>query len=187
VPEFDWVLLHEVAHAEDDGVKFMDKKTDSKDKAYGDWRTESPKSIAAVAAKHFGFDTDYLCDTLEDKGNKAPSDVPDPPKGVAADVWEKRRVAAFDWCRRIRAAASPWSNGAVAKQIAIGGRVYQESYNPDTWFSYDLGARSQGISGYQFRAPWEWFAELYAAHFSNKLKKEHPAMAWLTQFKPPEA
>ena len=187
VPEFDWVLLHEVAHAEDDGLKFMDNRSSGKDKSTGGWNKESTGKIAAIAASHFGFDEDYICDALDDKANKAPRKVPKPPKNLATDEWERRRIAAFDWTRRIRSAASPWSNGAVAQQIAIGGRVYQESYPDDTWFSYDLSARSQGLTGYQFRAPWEWFAELYAAHFSGKLKPEHPAMAWLRQFKPPEA
>jgi hypothetical protein len=193
VPEFDWVLLHEVAHAEDDAISFMDNRSSGKDKPTGGWNKESPGKIAAVAATHFGYDEGYICDCLEDKSNKPPKKAPKPPENLGKDdeerrrIWEARRVAAFDWTRRIRAAASPWSSGSVAAQIAIGGRVYQESYSPDTWFSYDLAARSQGLTGYQFRAPWEWFAELYAAHFSGKLKPEHPAMAFLKQFKPPEA
>lgn len=185
VPEFDWVLLHEVAHAEDDGISFMDSRNG--DPKFGDWRKEKPSSIAKVAAQHFGYDEDYLCDTLDDKQSKPPDKAPKARDGIDAKVWETRRVAAVTWCRQIRARNSPWDKGAVCKQIAIGGRVYQESYDDGTWYSYALAARAQGISGYQFRAPWEWFAELYAAHFSNKLKKEHPAMAWLTQFKPPEA
>ena len=106
---------------------------------------------------------------------------------MAADEWERRRVAAFDWTRKIRSAASPWANGSVApadrdRRPGLPGVVSRHR-----WFSYDLAARSQGLTGYQFRAPWEWFAELYAAHFSGKLKPEHPAMACLKQFKPPEA
>ena len=187
VPEFDWVLLHEVAHAEDDAIKFMDNRSDGKDKSTGGWKKEKTGAIAAVAAAHFRYDKDYICDCLDDKGNTPPKKAPKPPDGVAGDDWERRRVAAFDWTRKIRSAASPWSNGSVAQQIAIGGRVYQESYPGTDWFSYDLAARAQGLTGYQFRAPWEWFAELYAAHFSGKLKPEHPAMAFLKQFKPPEA
>jgi len=73
----------------------------------------------------------------------------------------------------------------VCRQIALGGRVYQEAYS-GRWVSYDLGARALGISGYQFRAPAEWFAELYAAHFAGKLNPSHPAVdSWLKNFKPP--
>jgi hypothetical protein len=35
------------------------------------------------------------------------------------------------------------------------------------------------VSGYQFRAPGEWFAELYAAYHSGKLNARHPARKWL--------
>jgi hypothetical protein len=111
--------------------------------------------------------------------------VPAAPKGVAAADWETRRQAAVDWCRAIRASNGPWWNAAVCKQVAIGGRVYQESYDDGRWVSYDYAARSKGISGYQFRAAPEWFAELYAAFFSDKLKPSNPAMKWLKDFKPP--
>jgi hypothetical protein len=43
-----------------------------------------------------------------------------------------------------------------------------------------LDARKRGIHGYQFRAPGEWFAELYAAYYMGMLKPEHPAVKdWL--------
>jgi hypothetical protein len=45
--------------------------------------------------------------------------------------------------------------------------------------SYDAAARKQGLTGYQFRAPGEWFAELYAAYKAKMLKPSHPAVAWL--------
>ena len=45
--------------------------------------------------------------------------------------------------------------------------------------SYDLSARKQAITGYQFRAPAEWFSELYAAYHCDKLQDGHPAMTWL--------
>ena len=34
-------------------------------------------------------------------------------------------------------------------------------------------------SGYQFRAPAEWFADLYAGYKSGRLGKKHPALEWL--------
>ena len=39
--------------------------------------------------------------------------------------------------------------------------------------------RKQGLTGYQFRAPGEWFAELYAAFKANILGPKHPARDWL--------
>ena len=45
--------------------------------------------------------------------------------------------------------------------------------------SYLVAARKKGLTGYQFRAPAEWFAELYAGFKSNKLGAKHPAREWL--------
>ena len=42
-----------------------------------------------------------------------------------------------------------------------------------------LAARKKGLTGYQFRAPAEWFAELYAGYKSKKLGPKHPANDWL--------
>ena len=81
VAEFDFVLMHEVGHAEDDGQKFMDSRTGKDgtpgDKTFGAWSSESPKSIARVAAAHFGYDQDYIYDTLDDKGNEPPKRKPE--------------------------------------------------------------------------------------------------------------
>ena len=190
VPVSNFTLLHEAAHAEDRGTGFMDGKKGAGNSAFGAWVDESPASIAKRAAPHFGYDEDYIRATLADKDGKPPERTPKRPKGradVKDDVeWEARRQKALAWCQAIRATAGPWWKGAVCKQIAIGGRVYQESYNDGRWSSYDYAARSQGISGYQFRAAPEWFAELYAAFFSGKLKPLHPAMGWLKSFKPPQ-
>jgi hypothetical protein len=48
--------------------------------------------------------------------------------------------------------------------VDLGGRVYQESYD-NVWTSYAEEARSRKVSTYQFRHPWEWFAEAYAAYY----------------------
>jgi hypothetical protein len=39
------------------------------------------------------------------------------------------------------------------------------------------------MTGYQFRAPGEWFAELYAAYRMDKLQSSHPAVGWLSKLK----
>lgn len=60
--------------------------------------------------------------------------------------------------------AGPWqlANGG----IALGdGRIYQESYDWPQWVSYKQEARARKMSRYQFRAPGEWFAEVYAAYY----------------------
>jgi len=83
------------------------------------------------------------------------------------------------WISRAIVGNKPWDAMSKATGLAIGGRVYHESYD-DQWYSYLLAARSKGISGYQFRAPGEWFSELYAAYHSGKLKDTHPSAGWLS-------
>jgi hypothetical protein len=72
-----------------------------------------------------------------------------------------------------------WDQGAsAAGKWAIDNRVYQQAYSK-TWVSYAVGVRPRGISQYQFRAPGEWFAELYAMYYLKKLPKTHADAAWL--------
>ncbi len=183
MPQADHTLMHETAHAEDDGVKFMESRWNQPE--FGNWREESPKSIAKVAAPHLGYDEDWICDVLKDPGSKPPKHTPKRPKQVKSDdEWNARREKALLWCQSIRSDNNPWWKGSVCAKVQIGGRVYHEAYPDGRWRSYDYSARAKGISGYQFRAEAEWFAELYAAYFGGKLKDSHPAMRWLVQFKP---
>ena len=183
MPQADHTLMHETAHAEDHGAKFMESRWEQPE--FGNWRKESPKSIAQVAAPHLGYDEDWICDVLKDPGSKPPKHTPKRPKHVKSDdEWNARREKALLWCRSIRSDNNPWWKGSVCAKIQIGGRVYHEAYPDGRWRSYDYSARAKGISGYQFRAEAEWFAELYAAYFGGKLKDSHPAMRWLVQFKP---
>jgi len=75
-----------------------------------------------------------------------------------------------------------WSTQSLAEKATMGPRIYQEAY-PNAWVSYLADARKRGITGYQFRAPGEWFAELYAAWKVGKLKPSNPAVAWLSKLK----
>jgi len=127
-------------------------------------------------------------DVLKDPGSKPPKHTPKRPKHVKSDdEWSQRREKALLWCQSIRSDNNPWWKGSVCAKVQIGGRVYHEAYPDGRWRSYDYSARAKGISGYQFRAEAEWFAELYAAYFGGKLKDSHPAMRWLVQFKPQPA
>jgi hypothetical protein len=51
------------------------------------------------------------------------------------------------------------------------------------WVSYNADARAKGMTTYQFRAPGEYFAELYAAWKLGKLKPSHSAVKWLSTVK----
>ena len=71
-----------------------------------------------------------------------------------------------------------WYDNAASMAHRIDDRIYQRPY-PDEWVSYKAEARQRGLTGFQFKAPGEWFAELYAGYRSGKLKPNHPAMDWL--------
>jgi hypothetical protein len=136
-------LMHETAHAEDDGVKFMESRWNQPE--FGNWREESPKSIAKVAAPHLGYDEDWICDVLKDPGSKPPKHTPKRPKQVKSDdEWNQRREKALLWCQSIRSDNNPWWKGSVCAKIQIGGRVYHEAYPDGRWRSYDLLGARQG-------------------------------------------
>jgi hypothetical protein len=84
----------------------------------------------------------------------------------------------------VAAAQTPkvWDSQALTELATLDKRVYQESY-PSTWTSYKVEARKRGITSYQFRAPGEWFSELYAAFKVGKLKPGHPSEGWLKKLK----
>lgn len=177
VQYFKFAAMHEVGHAEDAASGYMGQTAF---KAYAGWRTHGAAEIADIAASHFKFDKAYLQAMLDSEQSTPPTTVPPPTDGIAPEAWEDARKKAEAWVRGIRVGAALWNHASRSKQHAIGGRVYHEAYAGD-WVSYEFAARAQGITGYQFRAPGEWFAELYAAYYCKKLKPSHPAMDWLAK------
>ena len=100
------------------------------------------------------------------------------PNNGDADEWVRRRRDCEIWVDRARSTEDPWATKISADACTIGNRVYHES-QPGDWVSYLASARAKGVTGYQFRAPSEWFSELYVTHHSKKLKDNHPAAAGL--------
>jgi hypothetical protein len=173
---FDWTTLHEVGHAIDDKQHFMDRRAG--DAAFGAWQTHGgdvapvAKAVAQACKIAGAAGEAYISAYLV--GAKSPPPVA--PAGRAD--WADAVKAAETWCDAIRVGKELWESGSGAHDRAVDGRVYHEAYG-GVWVSYDLAARTKGITGYQFRAPGEWFSELYAAFHSKKLKPSHPAVAWL--------
>jgi hypothetical protein len=60
----------------------------------------------------------------------------------------------------------------VIQNAQIDGKIYQ--FNQAKWWGYDYSARAIRVSDYQFRAPLEWFAEVYAVFKLKKLATTHP-------------
>jgi hypothetical protein len=60
----------------------------------------------------------------------------------------------------------------------FGARVFHKAYSQN-WVSYTAAARDEGVSEYQFRAPAEFFAEVYAAKALGVLPAGHPLAAYM--------
>jgi hypothetical protein len=182
VDYFDFATLHEVGHAVDDANHFMDARMGKAE--FGNWTRYGGKvePIATAVAKWAGYDATpeqkkYVLDLVLG-ANPAPPAVTDLAKKASEDAARKK---VDDWYAYATSGKS-WWNQAGSATFTIDGLIYHEAYAKD-WVSYDGAARSKGLTGYQFRAPGEWFAELYAGFHSQKLKPSHPANAWLSKIK----
>jgi hypothetical protein len=172
---FDWNTAHEVGHTLDAKLGFMTSR--SNQSKFAGWREYGGDSseVAEALIKHYDFDPTYVRNLLKGTAPAIPALRP----GVDTVEWNRRKSVVDAHYARMKAGNNPWSSQATAVSLAIDGRVYQQSYDSPSWSSYELAARKEAISGYQFRSPLEWFSELYAAYKSKKLKPGHPAMEWL--------
>lgn len=166
VKYFDWATLHEVGHAVDAKHGFMKNKGGT----FGGWKEiKKLDTVAAACAEKY---KDKL--TKDDGGEaglkKYALDLLN--GGTTAPATDAQKLAK-KWVEMVSESGDQWWYGDKCKKSEVGGTVYQESYAGE-WWSYPIASRKQGISGYQFRAPWEWFAELYAAKYTDKMKKAHP-------------
>lgn len=166
---FSWNTLHEVGHAVDDKLGFMNQHGAT----LAGWQVfgANVRPVADAIATELSFDSNYIAEYISGgEGSEPP--IPE-PVGCDPEEWERRRREACIWIDRVRHKKKPWASDSIAKQATTKtGKVYHESYNRD-WACYDYAARGVGVSGYQFRAPGEWFSELYAAVHSKKLKNSH--------------
>ena len=166
---FSWNTLHEVGHAVDDKLGYMKKHGER----LAGWKTYGAdvKEPAGLIAGAFKFDADYVAEYMMGKaGRKMP--MPD-PVGCDLDEWHRRMEECRTFVDRARESNTPWSSASVAAACAIGNYTYVESYE-GVWARYSTDQRKYAVSGYQFRAPGEWFSEMYAAVASDRVKDSHP-------------
>ena len=182
VDYFDFASVHEVGHAVDDRMGFMSSREGNA--AFGGWKTYGgaigpiAKAVSAdVVRKNAGAVAVVVEQFVSDLMAGASPDTP----AVNADVQVATTAAcnaAKTWHTTVTGEQLWWNQGQT-DSVTIEGIVYQQAY-AGTWVSYPAAERKKGITGYQFRAPGEWFAELYAAYHMGKLKNGHPARRWLS-------
>jgi hypothetical protein len=186
---FNISTLHEVGHSVDAKYGIMSNSNMAKE-GFGGWKNLIPvddivklfaDDFLASAGKDTGLtegDVKPLVKNaltkaaVKNPGEKDASVKPigdgDKPGGMTPENWAKLKPV-LDKCVNLRSDKWPWGKG---KAVAFNGQAYHESY-PNKWVSYSVAARAKGeVRDYQWRAPGEWFAELYAYSW---FKKEKPA------------
>lgn len=185
VHSFDIAVLHEVGHAVDDSVGFMMQNL--KKAEYGNWEYHGGniEPIAKLVAKKYGVENlfeEEIADLMRKKNIDWPAqDTLVDSKGSDITGIQAKILEIKVWYGKVKKSGGIWWNHQNCNDCKLGNeRVYFEAYD-DQWVSYPFSERAKGITGYQFRAPGEWFAELYAAYYVNppKLKEAHPACKWL--------
>ncbi len=176
---FSATALHEIGHGVDAKQGIM---SDSRmaGAEFGGWQKETIDSVAqAHYAQSFASlvaatgpkeaDLRELVKTVLQTGDcQKPASASAKLGSLFAKWLEITSSQGFKNCQAIRnPGVSPWD-----KPVPAGTRAYHEAYD-GSWFSYVFAERAKGISNYQWRAPAEWFAELYA--YYHMTKKAVPA------------
>jgi hypothetical protein len=176
---FKATTLHEIGHAVDtkQGIMSASRMAGAD---FGGWKKET---IATVVDAYY---TNAFASFVASSGPteadlrafaKAVLETGDCKKPASATValgslfakWDDIYASdGFKNCTKIRNPdTQPWDS-----PVPVGTRAYHEGYGGD-WFSYLVASRDKGVSNYQWRAPPEWFAELYA--YYHMTKKDVPA------------
>ena len=164
---FNVSMLHEIGHSVDDKFTIMDTVMDTA--GYGQWHKEDYASVLEVYTKAAIADMrseGSLESTVEDavenamRGAFSSGAQPDKLEDTT-DNQHKALLKYTAWAADIRVDAKPWFNAKITTYI-IDGRIYLQSYKHE-WNSYAASERTRTttVRNYQWRAPGEWFADLY--------------------------
>ncbi len=157
---FNLTALHELGHSVDDRFGIM--SANGGKPGCGGWRQETVDSAAQAMLGLLGgtkpaLDPKRLHDlTVLALRNGLTTQPPD----VTADDW-KALAGFFARCGTRRSAMNPW-----ASPLDVNGRSYHQAYSPadggEQWVSFSMSSHAGTLSNYQWRAPGEWFAEIYS-------------------------
>ncbi|MDE2006263.1 MAG: hypothetical protein KGI51_06840 [Rhodospirillales bacterium] len=169
---FSVTALHELGHAVDDKYGIM--KANQTKTSCGGWSAGN-LAIATVAAAflkdfkaHAGSAVTLDPAKLEEAVTAAlSSGTTSRPAGCTDTDWPAVS-ALLGNCVAIRSDNNPWESGKYHAEFE--GVIYQQSYGDGRWSSYSASARAGGttVRDYQWRAPGEWFAELYGWSWTKK-------------------
>lgn len=177
---FNMITLHEIGHAADGKHSLM--RVDSA--GFGAWRVEELSAVidavAGAAATAVAVPAIAKADLLGPvrqfllNGKLQKPVSAQAPMGNLLAHWDAIEGALARYrTMTLATTKNPWETPV---EVA-GGRCYHEGY-PGRWFSYAKAERDgQEISKYQWRAPGEWFAELYAWYWFESDPLKRPARA----------
>jgi hypothetical protein len=170
---FNVCMLHEIGHAVDDKYSIMAGLMGTA--GYGNWKKESRESVQAEFVKAALADLKNPGEPLAGKVTTLIGDAlggKEASKPTEADKAQWKVLKKYtDIAFAITEKKSPWFS-ASPSDVVVGTRVYVESYKND-WHSYALSEHAGNtVRSYQWRAPGEWFADLYG-------------ICWMTKKPPP--
>ncbi|HET6608308.1 MAG TPA: hypothetical protein VFG62_16650 [Rhodopila sp.] len=170
---FNVCMLHEIGHAVDDKYGIMAGLMEKA--GYGNWKTESKESVQAEFVKAALADLKNPGEPLATKVNTLIGEAlggkeaskPDEANKAQWKLLKKYTDIAF----AITEKKKPWFS-ATPSDVVVNNRVYVQSYSAE-WNSYAMSEHAGNtVRDYQWRAPGEWFADLYG-------------ICWMTKKAPP--
>ena len=163
VNRFDKVVRHEIGHAVDAQIGFMDSYGSKTH--FGGWEkygSDWEQVLDIIIAEH----------GLPEGVTTARAELENAMRaGTRSNKWSEfmRFILSEELedhpaveCIKAGLDGSPWYNADPG--ALVGGRRYVLSYK-NNWTSFQASTHAQKVSKYQFRAPGEWFAEAYAAYY----------------------
>ena len=175
---FDHALRHEVGHAVDDRDGIM--KSAMGNDICGAWKVglkaeevakiwlgASTGDVGSLTGAESDAALKVLVECMENESyiDFGPDIAALPFWGDKGKAGQQRATKDPVYKQLEYALTSPWY-GQFKKDPHVGGRVYQVSQGG--WVSYKIKAKDYRVSSYQWRAPGEWFADVYATYYDPK-------------------